>query len=749
MSAERSAPRGAVFLSYAREDLAAARRIADALAAFDVEVWFDQDGLEGGDAWDQKIRRQIKACALFIPIISAATQARREAYFRLEWKLADERTHLMAEGTAFLLPIAIDDTPEEGALVPDSFLRVQWTRLERGVPNTDFVDRVRTLLERQTRAPFPVAKEKPGATRGLRWPLAVTAAALVLAGGAIVWRQRAPEPERPSAARPIGAETAKSIAVLPFTNLSDDKENAFFADGVHDDILTTLANIRELGVISRTSVMEYRGTTKKIQQIAQELGVAYVLEGSVRRSAGKVRLVCQLIDGRTGLHVWSPPPYDRPLDDIFAIQSELAQTIAEKLQAAISPGEKSALETVPTANLTAYDLYLKAREARAAAPNRRAGVERAQPLLESAVQYDPKFALAWLELGTTHMIAFSAFDSSEARRAKAKEALDTAERIDPNNAVILAALGNYYIDVDDRPRAEAQAERLARLFPNRAETHLVIARLAWRMQGDDARALASYRKAHLLDPRNPMLAESLRNTLESRRMFGEAEALVRQTLDLPGTTLVQKYAGARVSFRARGSTEAVEKFLAGLSPEARRSDPFVARALAEWASIRGDADELIRLGGTQGIGGAPSALGAAYLVKGAPEKARPLLEKNRDQFRATAATAPNNRYVWLEVAIAEAMLGNRTAALEARQKIIDLPGVRGPGHAIDDAVIYAWLGEKETALAALARGLATGEDAFYARNVHEVRRSLLLWPLQGDPRFTAILDDPKNNAPLL
>ena len=116
----------AVFLSYSRLDMAAARRIADALAAFDVEVWFDQDGLEGGDAWDQKIRRQIKECALFIPVISANTQAQREGYFRLEWKLAEERTHLMADGTSFLLPVAIDETPATGALVPESFLKTQW-----------------------------------------------------------------------------------------------------------------------------------------------------------------------------------------------------------------------------------------------------------------------------------------------------------------------------------------------------------------------------------------------------------------------------------------------------------------------------------------------------------------------------------------------------------------------------------------------------------------------------------------------
>jgi hypothetical protein len=187
-----SAPRGAVFLSYARDDLAAARRIADALAAFGVEVWFDQDELAGGDAWDAKIRDQVRRCALFIAVVSAATQARGEGYFRREWKLAAERTHDMAAGVPFLMPVAIDDTPEAGALVPEEFTRVQWTRLPRGVPSPQFVAQVQRLLAPTPGRPAavgagPAAAGRRALPRRTLVPAVAVALALVLAAAAWIF----------------------------------------------------------------------------------------------------------------------------------------------------------------------------------------------------------------------------------------------------------------------------------------------------------------------------------------------------------------------------------------------------------------------------------------------------------------------------------------------------------------------------------------------------------------------------------
>jgi TolB-like protein len=327
-------PSRAVFLSYASEDAEAARSLCAALQANGVEVWFDQSELVGGDAWDQKIRGQIKACALFVPLISARTQLRREGYFRLEWKLAAQRTHTIADGTPFLLPVVIDATREGDALVPEEFRSVQWTRIGSADSLRAFGERVERLLRgdvAHVSSPLPrpaIEGAQDGAIRGrpasdanysakskprlrglalltLAVGLLTFAAYRVLQAGGKDSRPPTAAETPPAAAKPptefASANSAdKSIAVLPFENLSDDKDNtAFFADGIHEDLLTNLANIRELRVVSRTSVMQYRGTRKPIPQIARELGVAYILEGSVRRAGTQVRITGQLIRAAT------------------------------------------------------------------------------------------------------------------------------------------------------------------------------------------------------------------------------------------------------------------------------------------------------------------------------------------------------------------------------------------------------------------------------------------------------------------
>ncbi len=272
----------AVFLSYSREDTEAARRIADALRAFGMEVWFDQNELRGGDSWDAKIKKQIRECALFLPIISAHTQSRVEGYFRREWKLGVERTHDMAGGVAFITPVVIDDTLESAAVVPEEFMRYQWTRLPHGVPSPEFVGQVKKLLEAPRQAAAAAVRAQPAQA-----PAAAAAPAPVKApvpgwvwgaagvfvagiGAALFFALKPAKPaiaEQPAAvAAPASpAASDKSIAVLPFDNMSEEKDaSAFFADGMQEDILTNLSFIHDLRVVSRTSVLQYRGTTKPI-----------------------------------------------------------------------------------------------------------------------------------------------------------------------------------------------------------------------------------------------------------------------------------------------------------------------------------------------------------------------------------------------------------------------------------------------------------------------------------------------------
>ena len=292
----------AVFLSYASQDAEAAQRICEALGAAGVDVWFDQSELRGGDAWDHKIRKQIHDCALFIPIISIHTQARTEGYFRLEWHLADQRKLLMTKSRPFLVPVCIDGTPNADAEVPDSFGAVQWTRLPGGETPPTFVERIARLL----------SPEPPHAP----------------AAGAMIARQRGSQAAtaNSSSAASASGPPRVAICVLPFANMSGDPEQEYFSDGITEDVITDLSKVSALAVISRNSAFVYKGKNVDVPKLAHALNVSYVLEGSVRKAGGRVRITAQLVNALSNDHVWAER-YDRDLNDIFALQDEIAHAI--------------------------------------------------------------------------------------------------------------------------------------------------------------------------------------------------------------------------------------------------------------------------------------------------------------------------------------------------------------------------------------------------------------------------------------
>ena len=316
---EPSRHSGAVFISYAREDAEPARRIAEALRAFGVEVWFDANELRGGDAWDAKIKKQIRECMLFIPVISANTQAREEGYFRREWKLAVDRTHDMAENRAFLVPVIIDDTKESAANVPEQFLKAHCTRLGDGAPTPQFVEQVKRLLagpraaETSAKSTAPTSLSAAAAPAKSGFPfLTVGLGVAVVALIAFVLLRPAAQPEAapvvPAATakmpEPVAAHTpdAKSIAVLPFVDMSQAKDQEYFSDGLSEELLNLLAKVPTLQVTSRSSAFSYKGKDLKLAQVARELNVAHILEGSVRKSGNTLRITVQLIDAaRTGI----------------------------------------------------------------------------------------------------------------------------------------------------------------------------------------------------------------------------------------------------------------------------------------------------------------------------------------------------------------------------------------------------------------------------------------------------------------
>jgi TolB-like protein/Tfp pilus assembly protein PilF len=603
----------AVFLSYAREDTDAARRIADALKAFGVEVWFDQAELRGGDEWDAKLRRQIRECSLFLPLVSQQTQARPEGYFRREWKLGAERTHDMAAGVAFIVPVVIDDTREADALVPDEFMRYQWTRLVHGVPSPHFVEQIKRLLEAPRRSPAaaqpaPVVAGAPGADRRnsgrALWAAVGIGVALL---GAVAYVVLSGPKAAGSTGKPIATPTPaagassstlapheKSIAVLPFANLSDDKENtAFFAEGMHEDILTNLANIPELRVISRTSVMEYRETQKKIPQIARELGVSYILEGSVRRAGNQVRITGQLIRATKDEHLWAKS-YDRELTpkEMFAIQAALSTEIARALRAVLSPETKKLLERRPTENLAAYDLYLKARQLR----NDRKDFAPQETFLQAAVGLDPAFAAAWAQLGTVHAHMYRrGLDGTERRLAQAKAAIDTAVRLAPDLPEVAYELGQYYYyALRDLKGAMEHFERLARTLPNSADVIFMIGGI-YRSTGRWAEALVALRKSVELEPGNFYAATRLTHLLEGGRRYGEAKAEWHRVAAQFPDRLDGPFYAAMNSFWSSGSPSEVDAFFARLTAE--QAESAEASFFKQfWARKTGNLDENVRWG---------------------------------------------------------------------------------------------------------------------------------------------------------
>lgn len=763
----------AVFLSYASEDAAAARRICTSLRSAGLEVWFDQSELVGGDAWDGKIRRQISTCRLFVPVISARTQARLEGYFRLEWKLAAQRTHTMAEELAFLLPVVIDDTSDATALVPSEFRSVQWTRLPDGEVTPAFVTRIQRIIEGHAaapldaptpRAPQPNAPRPAPLNRGL---VGAAAGALALAAAAYLYLGR------PSASPPAPAERVvatptppvisdKSVAVLPFQNRSPEADGAIFTDGVHEEILTQLAQVRELRVVSRTTVMEYRSTTKKVPQIARELGVAYLLEGSVQRAGGKVRITSQLIRAATDEHVWARS-FDRDATDVFAIQSDIARAIAEALKAALSPREQQLLTQPPTRNLAAYDLYLKARAIVNAGLRVRSDFERRVSLLQSALEVDPEFAHAWADLAEAHAgIIAASLDATPARLAKATAAIEQARKLAAESPVVIRSHGVYLLfGVGDAGKAIERFETLVRLQPNDAEAHHWLGIAHFSKGGDWRQTLHHRRRAAELDPANSGFLTGFGYTLVALRRTEEARVFWETWRARNVQSESMEDAEAAFEFRVAGNLQPLEE-LQLRRQAAEPGKPGVIGLRKALATFRGDYREVVALdrqhpavrgrfmstSPAADFDSVPLFAAPAYLALGDAAGARSRLGTIPEQIRARLALDPDNTILLRYGALAEAILGNREEALRrikhAREVTRERPSI---GITVLDfeAMVMALLGEKDRAVAALTELLQLPSN----RHVHELRHAPEFHRLHGDPRFEALLSDPRNRAPLL
>ncbi len=509
-------PLQAVFLSYASQDAEAARRICEALRAAGIEVWFDQSELRGGDVWDHKIRQQIHDCALFVPIISAHTDTRTEGYFRLEWKLAVDRSYLMADDAAFLFPVVIDDTIEAIARVPDKFRTVQWTRLPGGAAPPQFCRRVGALLagtERPARARVgPV--DLPGRRTG-RGPLIAGVGALLIAAiVALAWRTmyRAPSVARMPqtiAASPATAIPEHSIAVLPFVNVGTRADEEYLSDGLAEDLLNLLSNVPGLQVAARTSAFSFKGHAVDIPTIGRQLRVASVLEGSVRKVDNHLRVTAQLERAGDGYQIWSET-YDRELGDVFRIQDEIANAVVKALKVSLLWG--AAPRTLGTQNSDAYLVFLQGRAKMQT--HTIADAKQAAADFVHTLKLDPNYAPAYVELAAAKLL-LSEFDISDKRQAafesasnEAKLMLEQALALDPKNAQAYIERG-YMRAFRDPAGAEQDLRRGIELNPNSARGYAGLAAVLYNnpQRGDET--LTMLERAHRLDPLDPAY-ESLR-----------------------------------------------------------------------------------------------------------------------------------------------------------------------------------------------------------------------------------------------
>jgi len=543
----------AVFLSYASQDAQAAQRIAQALRGSGIEVWFDQSELRGGDVWDQSIRRQIKTCALFIPIVSRHTHERAEGYFRLEWKLAVDRSHLIMANKAFLLPVVIDATGNDDEHVPEKFREVQWTRLPGGETPPAFVERVRRLLSPEASTPVGAAVSAQSGAVGIsrapaqaawspkRGLLAAAAAIAVLGVIAYVAIEKI-WISKPAVSAPAVAASAApaaftppphSIAVLPFINMSGDKEQQYFSDGLTEELLNSLSRINKLQVAAPTSSFSFQGEHPDIATVAHKLNVGAVLEGSVRRAGNTVRITAQLINAVTGFHLWSET-YDRDLKDVLKVQTEIATAVASALKVTLLGNEAARIELGGTRNPGAFDAYLRASKALRSGQGT-SSYQSAIAGYTEAIRLDPNYALAF----AGRSIALSSYagefvNDTGIREFYAKSEADARQalKLAPELAEGQLALARFYGSTPlDYTHAGEVYERALALAPGDAEVLARSGAFAVVMGRFDA-GLAAVRHAVALDPLNPQTHEALGESLFWARRYQEAVAVFGEVTSL-------------------------------------------------------------------------------------------------------------------------------------------------------------------------------------------------------------------------
>jgi TolB-like protein/Flp pilus assembly protein TadD len=611
------------------------------------------------------------------------------------------------------------------------------------------------------RAEEVAPRESKAPKAGRKWTAIIVAAAVLAA--ALLGFQFART--RSSATAELPKQTAptagmdKSVAVLPFENLSSDKENAFFAQGIQDEIITMLSRISGLRVISRNSTARYSSAPANLSEIARQLRVSNVLEGSVQKAGDRVHINVQLIQADNDAHLWAQS-YNRQLTDIFGVEAEVAKSIAESLQARLSPQEKASVETKPTTNADAYVLYLRARDYQTRPDNLLQDFKSAISLYDQAIKLDPDFALAHARLSATASAVYHFYEPTETWKQKAhSEALESL-RLQPNLGEGHLALGLYHYYIEgDYDAALRELALAAEALPNDGDVGLYTAAVL-RRRGDFSQALAAYRHAEQIDPRNPITLYDSSQTYFGLRDWRTAAEGMDRVLALFPESFNVKIQRAYIEFYWKGSTAPIKTALQSLPPNL---DPDGVVTFARWdvSLMDHDADgaekalaacQLDTISSQTGVRLPKSYLQACVdLVRGDAAKAQAEFEAARPAIEKLVADSPRDGTRRAQLALLYALLGRKEDALREGQRAMELKPITHDvieGAVVEDfyALTCARLGLTDEAINRIERLLTTPFAVDYADEsitLSDLRQRWEWDPLRKDPRFQKILASPE------
>jgi len=564
---------------------------------------------------------------------------------------------------------------------------------------------------------------------------------------------------RPSTRQDVPAVSPKTIAVLPFQNLSDEKENAFFADGVQDDLLTSLARIRDLKVISRTSVMGYRDPGRRnLREIGQALGVAHILEGSVRRHENRVRVSVQLLDARDDRHIWAES-YDRTISDALSLQGELATEIAAALQATLSPQEKATVARKPTDNPDAYVLYLRARQLELKPDTLLQDYKAAVQLYKEAIKLDRRFALAHAHLAATSARIYHFYEPTEDWKRLTNTEGGEALLLDPNLGEGHFTLGLFFYWMErDYARALQELRAAEQLLPNDTEIGTIVAAIA-RRQGRWTDALANFQRIETIDPQNPNIVRNLTYVYAAMRRWPEAVQTAERWKALAPDSFTARSQAAYMEFFWKGNMRALESFASAPVGE----DPDGAVTAVRWdvCMIKRDfagadaalsASPLTELSYLLG-GPIPKSYfaGCVALARGDQATAAAAFEAARPTLEQVVKEAPQNAERHANLGLLFAMMGRKDAAIAEGRRAVELKpeaqdAVDGPLVNGYLALIYTRVGEPELALPLIEHLLRTPgatDTTQYCVSLQDLRHRWEWDPLRADARFQKILAGPE------